>query len=337
MSGRSSSRAEWSTLLEPAPSGQEAASRPDDPPLGAAIEHWHGDEIAIRPGRPVMIGFPQDEGVKRNGGRPGAAEAPNQIRSWLTRLSPWDAETGTELPSPLDLGNVGRGMSLEAAQSALGQVVAAVLCRQAIPIVLGGGHETAYGHYLGYVACGRRVGVINIDAHLDVRPVPAQGGTSGTPFRQMIQHPTQPLPGNHYTCLGVQPHATSRALAEYALARGVNIRYCSQVKDCLKQSVTEAVQRLGQAAGSVFLSIDADAARTGDVPGVSAPNALGLSGDTIIESVRSIVALPMLSSLDVVEINPDLDRDGQSARWGAILIWNFLAGLRSRDQAGPKS
>src|SRR5262249_7250423 len=156
--GGSSSAAEWSALLEPAPMGQWAASRPDDPPMGAAIQMWQGDANAIRQSRPIFIGFPHDEGVRRNGGRPGAAAAPNGIRSWLAQLSSWDAESSINLPSCLDLGNVGRGMPLEAAQIALGQIVGAILGRGAIPIVLGGGHETAYGHYLGYVACGRQVG-----------------------------------------------------------------------------------------------------------------------------------------------------------------------------------
>src|ERR687884_322191 len=49
--------------------------------------------------------------------------------------------------------------------------------------VLVGGHETAYGHYLGYVRAGRPVGIINLDAHLDLRPVEGGRGNSGTPFR----------------------------------------------------------------------------------------------------------------------------------------------------------
>jgi formiminoglutamase len=153
----------------------------------------------------------------------------------------------------------------------------------------------------------------------------------------MIEHPTQPLPGKHYTCLGVQPHATSRALAQYAQSQGVGIRYCREVRDGLTQAVMDAAGRLGGAAGSVYLSIDADAARTADVPGVSAPNALGLSGQAIIDCVRAIAASPALTSLDVVEINPDLDRDGQSTRWAAILIWHFLAGLGKRDQTPATS
>src|SRR5437660_326875 len=122
MSGGSSSAARWSTLLEPAPTGQWAVSRPDDPPLGADIELWQGDENAIRPGRPVLIGFPQDEGVKRNGGRPGAAEAPREIRRWLYRLVPWGCGGGADpaRPAPPDPGDVRVEGGLGETQAALG-------------------------------------------------------------------------------------------------------------------------------------------------------------------------------------------------------------------------
>jgi arginase family enzyme len=37
-----------------------------------------------------------------------------------------------------------------------------------------------------------------------------------------------------------------------------------------------------------------------------------------------------VSSFELVEISPPLDRDGQSARWAALTVWQFLAGLASR-------
>jgi len=52
---------------------------------------------------------------------------------------------------------------------------------------------------------GRAVGVVNLDAHLDVRPFPPGQGHSGSPFRQALEHPTHPLPGDLYCCLGAQP------------------------------------------------------------------------------------------------------------------------------------
>src|SRR5690348_1472209 len=192
MSNASSSAAGWSTRLEPVAPPDDLPRRPDDPRLGEVVEFWRGDPAALRPGRPVLIGFPQDEGVRRNGGRVGAAEAPREIRRWLYRLVPWDCETESDLAALglLDLGNVRIDGDLEQTQAALGEVVGAVLRGGAVPVVLGGGHETAYGHDLGYVAAGIPVGVVNIDAHLDVRPLIDGKGHSGSPFRQMMEHPT---------------------------------------------------------------------------------------------------------------------------------------------------
>src|SRR5438105_1410207 len=171
MSGGSSSVDGWFPRLEPVAPPSDLVRRPDDPRLGEVIEFWRGDRAALVPGRAVLIGFPQDEGVRRNGGRVGAAQAPNEIRRWLYRLTPWDCEVSLPLtdPPPLDLGNVRVSEELEATQAALGDAIAAVLQSGAIPIVLGGGHETAYGHFLGYAAEQREVGIVNIDAHLDLR------------------------------------------------------------------------------------------------------------------------------------------------------------------------
>src|SRR5262245_39474951 len=183
MSGESSSVAAWSSLLEPVEQDADpSAARAHDPRLGEVIERWNGDPSALRPGRAVLVGFPQDEGVRRNQGRPGAALAPAELRRWLSRLTPWDGSTQTDLtPSPpLDAGNVRITGTLEQTQAALGEVVGGILAAGAVPIVLGGGHETAFGHYLGYVRAGRTVGIVNLDAHLDVRPCIGELGHSGS-------------------------------------------------------------------------------------------------------------------------------------------------------------
>src|SRR5438270_3108747 len=172
MSGASSNAVAWSTRLEPAHPPRDLPRRPDDPRLGEVVEFWRGDAAALRPGRAVLIGFPQDEGVRRNGGRVGAAEAPDAIRKWLYRLTPGDPARGHDLRTapPLDAGNLRITADLEESQEALAEVVADLLTRGVFPVVLGGGHETAYGVFLGYVKAHRAVGIINIDAHLDVRP-----------------------------------------------------------------------------------------------------------------------------------------------------------------------
>jgi formiminoglutamase len=339
MSAASSSGAAWSTRLEPVAPPDDLPRRPDDPRLGEVVEFWRGDPAALRPGRPVLIGFPQDEGVRRNGGRVGAAEAPREIRRWLYRLVPWDCATFADLAAlqPLDVGNVRIEGSLDQTQATLGEVVGAVLRSGAIPIVLGGGHETAYGHYLGYVTAGLPVGVVNIDAHLDVRPLIDGQGHSGSPFRQMIEHPTAPLPGERYICLAAQPHANARAHLDYLVDRGGQVGGVGNRDWTFLDSLRRDCEAFGSNGCGVYVTLDADVVRASDVPGVSAPNVAGIEGDLGVALARQAGKSPHVSSFDLVEINPRYDRDGQSARWAALAVWNFLAGLALRRSCNSQA
>jgi formiminoglutamase len=324
---------DWTTHIEPLPRREILLVRPDDPRLGEVIVPWRGDTSDIRLGRPVLLGFPQDEGVRRNQGRPGAAEAPREIRHWLYRLCPADAVTGTSLTvlPPLDLGNVRIRGSLEESQTALAEVVAALLTAGAVPIILGGGHETALGSYLGYVRAIRPVGLVNLDAHLDLRPRLGELGHSGSPFRQALEHPAAPLPGDHYVCLGAQPFAVSRAHVDYAVQKGCVIHWCEAVRGRLEEHFERERQRLA-ADGSVHLSLDADVVHLAEVPGVSAPNADGLAGHEVLRCVRRAGASPTVAGFEVVEVNPRHDPDGRSSRWAALAVWAFLIGLAERSQ-----
>ncbi len=278
----------------------------------------------------MLIGFPQDEGVRRNGGRIGAAAAPAEIRRRLYGLTPWDGCRGVDLPRLLDLGDVRVTADLEASQAALGDIVAAVLAAGAVPIMLGGGHETAFGHYLGYARLRRPVAVINLDAHLDVRPCLDGRGHSGSPFRQALEHPEHPLPGGRYICLGAQPFSVSRAHADYVRRLGGTIGWAAEVRGRLTEHLLKHFQRAEADGCQVYVSVDSDVMGIADVPGVSAPNPLGLSATEVCAAVRLAGESPAVASFDVVEINPVLDRDGQSSRWAAVAVWNFLAGFAAR-------
>jgi len=334
MSGESSSEGEWYTRLELPSPPEYSFHRDDDVRLGDIIEYWRGDEPNLRPGQAVLVGFPQDEGVRRNQGRPGASQAPGKIRQYLYRLTAWDAEHNIDLADhrPLDMGSVRISASLEESQAALGTIVAGIFAQGAVPVILGGGHETAYGHYLGYVADSRPVGIINLDAHLDVRPcLDGQRGHSGSPFRQALEHPTHPLPGNRYICLGAQPHFVSRAHWQYAHDHGCTVRWCHELKNSLEQQFLREIDQLASASCRVYVTLDADVVQLADVPGVSAPNPVGLTGAAVVSLVRQAGKSPSVSSFDLVEICPPCDHvNDQSSRWAALVIWNFLTGLATR-------
>jgi len=317
----------WCSRLEPVAPPTNLSCRPDDPHLGERATFWLGGPVVLSPGCPVLLGFPQDEGVRRNGGRVGAAEAPGRIRHWLYRLTPPSHH------SLIDLGNVRVGPDLEASQEALAEVIAALVTAGAIPIVLGGGHETAFGHYLGLTRAGRSVGVINLDAHLDVRPTLNDKGHSGSPFRQMMEHAKYPLAPDRYVCLGAQPFAVSAAHHQFVAGRGGVIRWAAELGGHLIRHFDEQCARLAQHKDRVYVSLDADVVRAADVPGVSAPNPLGLSAAELFQCAGHAGASPSVIAFDIVEINPRFDRDDVSSRWAALAVWSFLAGLATRLQS----
>src|SRR5437762_8296566 len=135
MSGGLSSAGGWCSRLEPV-APPAAFQRADDPRLEGVVEFWRGDPAALQPGRAVIVGFPQDEGVRRNQGRPGAAQAPAEIRRWLYRLTPCDGQDEVDLRvfPPLDAGDLRIAGPLEQSQAGLAEVVAAMLRAGGVPI-----------------------------------------------------------------------------------------------------------------------------------------------------------------------------------------------------------
>ena len=282
---------------------------------------------ALSPGEPglvSLIGFPCDQGVTRNNGRAGAAAAPSAIREALARLTP-DAESPEAfrhvVERTADLGDVELAGDLEQDQARLGERMAPLLAGGGMVIVLGGGHETTYGHFLGYVRAGLPVTLVNWDAHCDVRE-PVHGlGTSGTPFRQALAHPSGLA--QRYLVAGLQPHSVAAAHLNFVRSRGEAV---------WRQDVTRAtaVNLYAMPRTAILASFDLDAVDRAHAPGVSAPNSAGLSVDLWLEAAYRAGFAANIRSADVVELNPRVDRDGQTTTLAALTVWCLLKGVSDR-------
>src|SRR5262249_51224861 len=145
-----------------------------------------------------------------------------------------------------------------------------------------------------------KVGIINLDAHLDLRPLLDGKGHSGSPFRQALEHHTHPLGRERYVCLGAQPHSVSRAHWLLACDHGYTIRWCSEVRHSLERWFLDEHNRLTAAGSAVYVTLDADVVQTADVPGVSAPNGTGLLGSEVATCARVIGMSPGVTSFDLV-------------------------------------
>ncbi|MCM7682152.1 formimidoylglutamase [Enterobacter bugandensis] len=263
----------------------------------------------------ALIGFECDAGVKRNQGRPGTAQAPDILRKALANMA---SHQGHERLA--DMGSVYvEGDELEPAQRALSDAVTA--CQQSgmRTLVFGGGHETAWAHGRGVLDAfpGERVAVINLDAHLDLRK--ADRATSGTPFRQLAQYCDECGREFRYACFGVSRAANTQALWDEAERLNVTL-----VEDLhFRREALSALEKVLAQADRVYLTIDLDVLPAGEMPAVSAPAALGVPAMDLMPVIEQICRSGKLQAADLVEFNPQYDRDGQGAKLAARLAWQI--------------
>ena len=284
------------------------------------------DTVPFAKGRQfAFVGFACDEGVRRNQGRPGAANGPEALRTALSSLA-WKTEASFSI---IDVGDVVCDDSdLEGAQKELGRVVSVLLAKRYLPIVLGGGHETAWGHYQGLAAQNKQVLIINLDAHYDLRPlVDGKWGSSGTPFLQ-IAHDCQArkIPFS-YLCLGIQESSNTESLKKTAHNLNVHAVDAQTLHSSGSASTLKLLDDLLAKHAHVYLSLCMDVFAQAFAPGVSAPQALGLFPTHILPLLRKIVSSGKVISFDVVELCPPWDRDQQTAKLAASMVWNFMNGF----------
>ncbi|HEU4682173.1 MAG TPA: formimidoylglutamase [Gemmatimonadales bacterium] len=293
---------------------------PDDPRIGRLLGTRLGKDETPRA---VLLGFPSDEGVRRNGGRVGAASGPRAIRTALYRLTPDPKFEAFEdlLGRTRDLGDLEVSRNLELDQKHLGEALAPHLEAGTFVIVLGGGHETSYGHFQGYVLARRGVEILNWDAHADVRELKQEQAHSGSPFRQAIEDPSGTC--RRYSVAGLQPHSVARTHLEFVQHHGRAVWR----NEVTRESIEELYRSVRAPA---LVSFDLDAVNEAEAPGVSAPAAGGLSSELWLTAAYAAGHSSAVASADVVELNPAVDRDGQTARLAALTVWWILRGYTER-------
>ena len=268
----------------------------------------------------ALLGVATDEGVKRNHGRIGAAAGPDMIRKYL-------ANQAYHLKRPIyDAGNLYcEPGNLESLQKEQANFVQQLLDQNHFPLLLGGGHEIAFGSFLGLEqhlkpsSTAAPIGIINFDAHFDLRSAAAP--TSGTPFLQIAQHCQSREIPFHYYCLGVSEVANTCAL--FTQADQLDVEYLKD-EELNSWQFTQIEQKLADfihPCQAIYLSIDLDVLPAETAPGVSAPAGRGVplpELEYLLAFIKS-VAQNRLRVADIAEYNPKYDIDGRTARVAARL------------------
>lgn len=274
----------------------------------------------------AFIGFCCDDGVKQNKGRTGAANGPESIRKSLSSL-PCTFTKDVEL---FDAGNIlCENASLQESQSLLSAAVDKILSLNLFPIVLGGGHETTFGNYggvLNYLSKDNpkpNIGIINFDAHFDLRPYP-NGGSSGTMFRQISDICRDRDMKYSYFCLGIQKHSNTVDLFKTADRLGVEYILAKDIINSDDWHVFEKLDDFIRLQDHIYITICSDVFSSAFAPGVSAAQPLGLDPERVLKFLKYILRSNKVVSFDIAEVAPRFDHDNVTSNLASVLIFSIV-------------
>ncbi|UAM99441.1 formimidoylglutamase [Polaribacter litorisediminis] len=262
-----------------------------------------------------LIGYACDEGVQRNQGRIGARKGPKSIRTKLGKLP-----IHFKNKNITDFGDIiCVDTNLEDCQKALSKSISTLIKNHVLPIAIGGGHDIALANFNGIKdaiknTSKNNIGIINFDAHFDVRKVDTQGN-SGTPFYQILKENDTA----RYFAIGIQQQSNTKELFEIAAA--YNVSYvsnfdCESFGEDLKNKLTTFIDQVDY----IYITIDLDGFSSAFAPGVSAPSALGFSPNFVYQVLTFLFQSKKVISCDIAELNPNFDIDSATAGLAAKLV-----------------
>jgi arginase len=292
-------------------------------------------------GRPIaLIGASLDLGA----GRRGVDMGPSAIR--YAGLAPRIERLGR---SVVDRGNVEgavpeatamgseRVRFLEPIKQAcerVARLVAGAVDEGLQPLVLGGDHSVAIGTLGGLARAHGAGGVLWIDAHGDLnRPETSPtGNVHGMPLAVALGLAGPEFESDDWTLPAVASDRVAlvgvRSLdsAEAQLLTGLDVRvYTMSDIDRLglEPVIREALAHV-EGPGFVHVSLDMDALEPDIAPGVGTPVRGGLSYREAHLAMELVAESGLAGSFEVVEVNPILDRENETAKLAVELVASAL-------------
>jgi arginase len=292
-----------------------------------------------------IIGVPLDLG----GGRRGVDMGPSALR--IARLNERIQELGypvidkgdlvVPIPETQQPGDERKKYIRDIARvcATLYQASLASLEVGAVPLVLGGDHSLAAGSVAASAEMARRanlpLGLIWVDAHGDMNTPAssASGNVHGMPLAALLgPEPTE------LSCIGgfspkVSPdHTVLIGVRNLDANEKLRVResrvHVFTMKDIDRAGIAavaeQAIQLAGRGTGGLHVSFDIDVCDPLVAPGVGTPVKGGLDYREAHMVMEMLADSGLLRALDMVEVNPTLDVQNNTAALGTELVLSAL-------------
>ncbi|CAF1217899.1 unnamed protein product [Rotaria sp. Silwood1] len=298
----------------------------DDIRLGDIIVDGDSGDI-------VLIGFPYDEGVRRNNGRVGAQQGPDSFRQLLKRTgtvvnAEYDDLDIRKYLKISDGGNINADLTLEEAHKQLEERIQQLIAKGKIPFVVGGGNDQSYPNASALLSNSKSICVINIDAHLDVRPLKENKSHSGSPFRLLLED--QRFHQNHsnkFIEFASQGSQCSIEHVNYIRSKSplTQIFWYQSIRDDPLTPFRSIIKSAEEQKNDIFVSFDIDSIISSSCPGVSAPATVGLTAQQACDIAFYAGQSLQVKLMDLSEYNPKIE-DYRTGKLVTLIFYHFILG-----------
>jgi formiminoglutamase len=301
-------------FFEPAPRALFFKSpRPNDTRIGELVSHVSEAKAVTAKNSKILLGYPDDEGIRVNFGRLGAKAAPDAIRASLYKLTPGLKK----FPKVYDIGNLRIEESIAERHQRAKNTIAELMRQKNQVLSFGGGHDYAYPDVLGFLEAnkGKKPLVLNFDAHLDVR-TDQNGINSGSAFFRLFRD------FGHFELveIGIQSFCNSAFHMDFAKKNKIKTIAFEEAHGNLKK----LFKTLSAKKRPLYLSVDLDAFSTAYAQGVSAGYPVGLDANEFYLALPILLSRMEVCGAGFYEVSPPLDPDGQTAKLAAILARQII-------------
>lgn len=259
----------------------------------------------------ALLGVEEDRASLDN---PGCAAAPDHIRHYLYRL----AQPHKEMHIA-DLGNLHAGATPADTYAAVADTVQQLVGNDITVMLLGGGDDLTFAIYKAYEELGRIINICSIDSRFNI-----EGGDTIN-SNNYLQHIILQQPNYlfDFVSLGYQTYFVGPEMVGLMDELKFSTRRLGEVQGTMER--TEPLVRY-----SDVVVADISAVRQSDAPANASPSPHGFYGEQLCQMARFAGMSDKTSCFALTEMNPDLDRNGQTAHMLAHALWYFIEGFYYR-------
>lgn len=271
-----------------------------------------------------IVGIPSDTGCVA--GPRGSRYGPAGVRDKITHGTAYNPEIDISIESGVDILDFGdvrvQATDLQETHRRVEKVLTAINAQDVFTIGIGGDHSHTYptGKALMNATDGN-VGVINVDAHHDVRH--SHGGelSAGTPFRRLLEDESGQLAGENFVELGLSGWHNSEYYVDYVRDNGGTILPAREIhREGAASTAQKALEIATEGTDAVFVSVDIDVLDVASAPGTCAPSPGGLKAYQLLEIVYQLVRDEQVKAADLMEVAPPLDTGDVTTMTAAAVV-----------------